>query len=154
MLTLRPANADDEARLLAWRNDPATREASFSTAVIPADRHARWFARKLHDAATALLVIEEDGSPVGQVRLDRVAAASAGISIGLEPEARGRGIGREALRLAVEQAQGLLGVTRITALVKPENTSSLRAFRGAGFRVVRETDEAVELEREAGPSTG
>jgi UDP-2,4-diacetamido-2,4,6-trideoxy-beta-L-altropyranose hydrolase len=145
MVTLRPARADDEERLLTWRNDPSTRAASFTSEVISAADHGRWFARKLRDPACALLIVEEGGRPVGQVRLDRLDPNLVEISIGLAREARGHGLGREALRLAVSEASGLFAVKTIRAMVKPGNDASLRAFNAAGFRIVREDDDAVEL---------
>jgi spore coat polysaccharide biosynthesis protein SpsF len=149
MLTLRPAGPEDEARLLSWRNAPSVRAASFSQDEISVEQHHQWFARKLRDPECALLIVEEVDRPVGQIRLDRIAPDLAELSIALATEARGRGIGREALVLAASQAPRLLGVTNIKALVKSDNEASLRAFRAAGFRVVAESEGAVELRRPA-----
>ena len=156
MLSLRPASPDDEHLILSWRNDASTRAASFSTAEIAPEEHHRWFIRKLLDPHCALLVVEQDGVPVGQVRLDRVAQEVAEISIGLAPEARGRGLGREALRQAVLDAPRLLFVRSLKASVKRENAASLAAFAAAGFHVVAEDDDAVELlyGPQIDPSTG
>jgi RimJ/RimL family protein N-acetyltransferase len=141
---LRPATAADADLLLAWRNDPATRAASFGSEEIPRDAHLRWLARKLEDENCALLVIEIAGAPVGQLRLERD-GDTAEVHIALAPAARGRSIGRHALRTAVAEARSLLGVSRITANVKPENEASLRAFEAAGFRVVTRDAGVVVL---------
>src|SRR5207245_4537328 len=98
---------------------------SYTSDVISDDDHHQWFARKLADPTCALLVVEEAGRPVGQVRLDRIHGELAEISIGLAPDARGRGLGRDALRLAVSEAPQLLGVKSIKAFVKPVNDASL-----------------------------
>lgn len=150
VLALRPAGPEDENRLLNWRNDPSTREASFTQGEVAADEHRAWLARKLRDPGCALLIIEEDGRPLGQVRLDRLTADLADISIGLAPEARGRGLGRSALVLTAAEAPRLLGVATLRALVKHDNEQSLRAFRAAGFVEIGEVDGAVELRRQAG----
>jgi RimJ/RimL family protein N-acetyltransferase len=147
MLTLRRAVPGDEARLLAWRNDPRTRDASFDQEEISSEDHRAWFARKRADSGCAILIIEDDGRPVGQVRLERLQSDLAEVHVGLAPEARGRGLGRAALRLAVRQASELLGVQDLRALVKADNEMSLRAFGAAGFEETGKTDDIVELRR-------
>ena len=145
MPTLRPAVPEDEERLLRWRNEPSTRAASFTRDVISAKEHHRWLTGKLSSPSCALLIIEEQGRAVGQVRLDRVDPATADISIGLASNARGRGLGRDALRLAVAEASRLLGVTAVRAFVKHDNRASLRAFGAAGFSVVGDDGSSFEL---------
>jgi RimJ/RimL family protein N-acetyltransferase len=150
MVTLRRASASDESRLLAWRNDAATRASAFDGEEIPAEVHRAWLRRKLADPACAILIAEEGGGAVGQLRFDRVGPDLAEVDIAVAPEARGRGIAREILGLGLERVENLLGVTRVRALVKPDNQPSLRAFRAAGFQVEREREDAVELERTTG----
>ena len=156
MLILRSATEADEPRLLEWRNESATRAASFTSGEISPQDHRLWFRRKLEDPGCRLLIAEESGRPVGQVRLDRVGADVAEISIGLAPESRGRGLGREALRLAAADAANELGARRLVAHVKPANGPSLTVFRAAGYRVSREDSEMVEflLDIEPDPLTG
>lgn len=141
---LRSATTADADLLLAWRNDPETRAASFSTEEIPREAHLRWLAGKLEDERCALLIIEVAGAPVGQVRLEKE-GDSAEVHIALAPAARGRSIGRQALRSAVAEAPSLLGVSRITANVKADNEASLRAFEAAGFRAVTRDAGLVAL---------
>jgi RimJ/RimL family protein N-acetyltransferase len=143
-LRLRPATIADADLLLAWRNDPETRAASFTSDEISRDTHVRWLERKLADADCALLIVEHGGQPVGQVRLDREGDA-AEIHIALAPAARGRSLGREALRAAVTATPEVLGARRVEARVKEDNVASLRAFEAAGFRVVGRERGVVEL---------
>jgi RimJ/RimL family protein N-acetyltransferase len=149
MVTLRPAAADDEARLLAWRNDPIVRASAFNQNRVSVETHRLWFARKLSDPACAILIAEEDGQPVGEVRLDRVETDLAEVHIAVAPEARGRGIGGEILSLAARDAQRLLGVTCLRALVKRSNEASLRTFRSAGFLDAGDDADTVEFLRSA-----
>ena len=141
---LRPAQPEDEARLLEWRNEPMTRAASLTSDAISAETHAGWFARKIADPGCAIFIVMEGDEPLGQVRLDRLEDDLAEVSIGLAPAARGRGIGREALRHVAGQAQEL-GVATLRALVKPENVASLRAFEAAGYDEFERSDDVVEL---------
>jgi RimJ/RimL family protein N-acetyltransferase len=88
---------------------------------------------------------------VGQVRLDRIDADVAEVDIAVAPEARGRGIGREILIQTARDAELLMGVTRLRALVKRANEASLKAFHAADFREVRDDGNVIELDRVAGP---
>jgi RimJ/RimL family protein N-acetyltransferase len=150
MLALREAQEDDEARLLRWRNESSTREVSLNPEKIPADDHHAWFGRRLSDPDCRLLIIEERGRPIGQVRLDRAARGVAYISISLTEGERGRGLGREALRLACSEAQRGLTVSELRALVRTENRASLRVFEVLDFMPVGERDGVIELAAPAG----
>jgi RimJ/RimL family protein N-acetyltransferase len=137
----------DADLLLSWRNDPATRAASFNSAEISRDTHLCWLGRTLKDENCALLIVEVAGEAIGQVRLDRSHEDrdAAEIHIALDPAARGRSIGRLALRAAVGEAPSRIGARRIQARVKPENEASLRAFAAAGFRQVESDAGVVKL---------
>ena len=147
MVTLRPADLSDEARLLEWRNEPTTRAASLNPREISPEDHRRWLASKLADAHCALFIILADGQPIGQVRLDQLDGELAEVSLGLAPAARGRGAGREALRLAAAEARNRLGVKELAARIKADNEPSLRSFAAAGFNEVRREDDIAELRR-------
>jgi RimJ/RimL family protein N-acetyltransferase len=147
VVSLRLAGADDEDRLLVWRNDPATKAASLTTRDITRDEHRAWFADKSDDPECVILIVEDGGRPVGQVRLERVAIGVAEVSIGLASGERGRGIGREALRQSAGVGASVLGVESFRAYVRADNEASLRAFRAAGFLVRGQRDDVVELER-------
>jgi RimJ/RimL family protein N-acetyltransferase len=146
-LSLRPATTDDSERLLAWRNDSQTRAMAVVQAAVERATHARWLAARLGDADTLLTIVEEDGEPVGTVRLDRHGRDEAELSLTIAPEARGRGLARPAIELGAEHAQHQWGVARVTARIRPENTASLRAFAAAGFATVRERDDLIEVVR-------
>ncbi len=63
--------------------------------------------------------------------------------IGLAPDARGRGLGRAALDLAVHEADADVLVARVLA----DNERSLRAFAAAGFVERARDGREVVLER-------
>jgi UDP-2,4-diacetamido-2,4,6-trideoxy-beta-L-altropyranose hydrolase len=144
-VALRRAASSDEARLLEWRNDPRTREQAFQSHPIPPSEHRRWFADKQSDPLCVILIVEADGRPVGQVRLERVDDRTAEVHIGLAPDAQGQGVGRMALRMAITQAPGLLDVPTLLARIKPDNRTSLNAFRAAGFVDQGITSGALQL---------
>ena len=147
-LRLRPATREDSPRLLAWRNDPVTREAAFNQEPVSEGTHAAWLERKLGDPRVALLIAEEDERPVGQVRLEAGEEREAEIHVALAPEARGRGLAAVAIAAAAREARGRLGAGTLLARVKDENEPSLRAFRTAGFVPAGQGEGFVELRLE------
>jgi len=133
-LSLRPASEDDAALLREWRNDPETRAASRNTTEVGIEEHAAWLTAVLADPAHLLLICELGGEPAGQIRFDRLGERSYEISISLAPAARGQGLSPSFISLAVEQLRKSHRDAKVEAHVREKNTSSLAAFRRAGFR--------------------
>ncbi len=57
-----------------------------------------------------------------------------GILIG-SPEKLGKGIGRQAIALAIVEAQQILGITQVRLTVRKTNERAIRAYRSVGFEV-------------------
>jgi RimJ/RimL family protein N-acetyltransferase len=136
VLALREATLADAALLRGWRNDPTTREASRHTAEVSEQEHAEWLERVLDDPNRLLLVAEEAGRPVGQLRLDREDDRWE-ISVSLDEQARGRGLGTALIDAGVEQLAGR-GGKFVEAWVRTGNEVSVRSFRRAGFEAAPE----------------
>jgi RimJ/RimL family protein N-acetyltransferase len=80
-----------------------------------------------------MIALDEQDAPVGQVRLDATAVPGTFVvSLILAPEARGRRFASAVLH-AVEPAARAHGATRLTALIRPGNDASVRAFKAAGY---------------------
>jgi predicted dehydrogenase/RimJ/RimL family protein N-acetyltransferase len=133
-LVLRAAQREDADELLRWRNDPATRSASFNSKEISRAEHIAWLERSLADPARRLLVAISDGVAIGQVRLDRVQDATVELHVALAPEARSHGIAPHLLVLAAREHASALKATRVVARVRADNEPSKRSFSKAGFR--------------------
>jgi len=144
-LELRDALPSDRERLLEWANDPATRAASFSSALIGPEEHASWFESSLANAQRRLFIACCAGMEVGVVRIDRD-GRTAEVSLQVAPVHRGRGLAR-AMLAALDRRANELGVRRWTARVKPANLASLRAFEAAGYRRLESAGGVVQLER-------
>jgi spore coat polysaccharide biosynthesis predicted glycosyltransferase SpsG/GNAT superfamily N-acetyltransferase len=105
-LVARPATLADSRRLWQWRNDPATRAGSRSSAEVGWDDHLRWFTASLGRTDRILLVVEDPAGPVGTVRWDLVHEPEGGqgsnhdweVSITVAPERRGQNLARPLLR--------------------------------------------------------
>jgi len=131
-VTLRPAAAADCHRIWLWRNDEATRLASVDSALISFETHERWFQDSLQRPNRKIFIVLANGQEAGVARLD-VTGVCGTVSIHLAPESRGRGVGPSALAALEGIAFGPLGLTRMEAEVKADNSASLSAFRRAGF---------------------
>jgi UDP-2,4-diacetamido-2,4,6-trideoxy-beta-L-altropyranose hydrolase len=139
-MILRAAGLADRDRLLAWRNDPLTRQFSFEQHEVDPEEHRLWFESRLASPNCQLWIAEVDRRPVGQVRIDSEDGRGV-VSLAIAPDARGEGHATEALRMAVELAPRF-GIGRLEAVVKPGNEASLHVFARAGF-VEREADETA-----------
>jgi RimJ/RimL family protein N-acetyltransferase len=149
-LHARAATADDEALLLQWANDAATRAASFSSRPIAPEEHHRWLAARLADPDRhrLMMLCTAAGLPVGQVRFDHLQAKQWRINYAIEPDLRGRGLASRALQvaadaLAVETAQNL----ELLGEVKADNPASRRAFDRLGFQASHAPDRHLVYSR-------
>ena len=132
---LRPASAADCCFVHAIHDQPAVRARSVSQDPIAYADHERWYAARLDDPSYAIFVAEYAGEAVGVVRLAE-GRDETEISIALDGDATGKGLGRMRFRLAVEAAQGRR--SPVSAYIRPDNVASRRAFEGAGFVVESE----------------
>jgi N-acylneuraminate cytidylyltransferase len=145
-IVLRPAAPDDWARLLAWRNDPATRAASKRTEPVAHDAHIAWLTAALANRHIRLMIASDPGRDVvvGTCRLDLTGEREAEVSITIDPLQRGRGYATAMLRTMIDLATD---IDMFKAEIKADNVASMRAFAAAGFAPVSERDGLVSLER-------
>lgn len=138
-LWLRRACADDIQRLWEWANEPTTRAASFSSAPIPWQTHVAWFAARRADPDCALSIgVDAVDQPIGQWRVDRIRGEGV-VSVGLAPNARGRGLGTALIRAGTLAAAYDLALRRCHAYIRPDNAASVAAFTKAGYREIAPT---------------
>lgn len=133
-LTIRRARFDDAAMIHTWRNDPTTRAMSINTSEIAYDDHVRWLAGIL-EAEKHLLFIAVVGSlPVGVVRFDLLDDGTWEISLYMDPELHGLGLGRQMLLAGEAAVAGLISeVVNFSARIVPGNEVSTRMFVRAGY---------------------
>lgn len=133
-LHLRPANGEDGRMLHRWRNHPAVRAVSDSKDPIDIADHLAWLQRVLVASDRWLYVAEVGRLPVGSIRFDRLAADRVEVSLYLDPELQGLGLGRRLL-LGGEQAmrEHLGRDFTVDASVLAENTASRHLFEVCGY---------------------
>jgi UDP-2,4-diacetamido-2,4,6-trideoxy-beta-L-altropyranose hydrolase len=133
-LAVRRAEISDTALMFNWRNDPRTRVVSRNTEQIDPQSHASWVDRTLADPNRCLLIGSIGGLGVGVVRFDRLNDDETEVSLYLDPELHGLGLGASLLS-AGEGFLATLGghVFRIIASVREENLASQRLFESCGY---------------------
>ncbi len=127
-VSLREAAAGDCERVYGYNAAPEVRALSRDPRPIAYADHCAWYAARSLPGALPMWIVEDDGEPVGVIRIQRDGAGRALLSIALGAAARGRGIGRKAIRLATD-AWG----APLHAEVLPSNAASLACFRSCGF---------------------
>ena len=145
-IALRAATLDDWARLLEWRNDPATRAASKRSDPVARDEHIEWLTAALSNPRISLMIASDPARDVvvGTCRLDRSRGREAEVSITIDPRQRGRGYATRLVAAAIAEASD---VDVLTAEIKVGNAASMRAFAANGFTPVGERDGLMYLER-------
>jgi spore coat polysaccharide biosynthesis predicted glycosyltransferase SpsG/RimJ/RimL family protein N-acetyltransferase len=134
----RPATRADAGVLLAWRNEPRVHEMSRSSEPVGIEGHEDWLDSVLADPDRTLLIAEHAGIPVATARFDRD-GRRAEISITVDPDARGRGLGGQVVAEATElQLAARPGLEAVVAEVQRRNLPSLRAFERAGYAPIAE----------------
>lgn len=136
-LVLRPAFEADGELLRAWRNDPDAVANSVNPSTVGEDEHTAWLRNLLDDPAHRLWIGQLGDELIGQVRID-VRAATAEVSIVVDPKSRGRGHGGRLLQALMDVLAGDFQVEHLVARARPTNTASLRVFSRAGFAVTGE----------------
>ncbi len=133
-LAVLPATMDDAHMIHSWRNDVRTRSVSRDSKEIGLDQHLVWFANSLQNAQRHIWVGSIGAIPVGVVRFDQLAAASFEVSIFLNPELPGLGLGVPLLA-AGEAALSELhqGHLEIHADTLSTNSASQAIFARQGY---------------------
>jgi phosphinothricin acetyltransferase len=128
--------ASDASQVLAiYQDGLAGGNASFETA---APDWSRWDATHLHDHRH--VYVDDSGQVLGWVALAPVSGRSvyagvAEVSIYVDAEARGRGVGAALLGAVIDSSEAA-GIWTLQTGIFPENVASLALHQRAGFRVV------------------
>lgn len=143
---LRPADAGDVDRLVAWHGDPEVARYWDGETFTREEMEAR-LARPEVEA----WIVEEDGEPVGYLQVhpgaastvgdaagaqpvDRAAVGgSGGLDMFLIPSARGRGLGPDAGRAMARHLLDERGRERVKVDPYAWNETAVRAWERAGF---------------------
>ena len=145
---LVPWEERHDAATVRWLNDPAIRASFGITSTVTLEGHRAW--RLAHPGVIAW-AIEADGTHCGNLVLDvnrRHRSAYLQIYIG-EAAFQGRGLGRQAMALALDAAFGPHGLHRVWLHTRADNPRAIALYRGLGFR-----EEGIERESILLPGAG
>lgn len=135
---LRRATVDDADKAWPWRNHARTRQYSANRDFVPLDEHRAWWQRSVSDACRVLLIGSRGGLDIGVLRYDIGGEGEAVVSVYLDPELHGQGLGVALLKAGSKwMMQHYPRVPELRANIVPENEASRRAFEAAGFRFLR-----------------
>jgi UDP-2,4-diacetamido-2,4,6-trideoxy-beta-L-altropyranose hydrolase len=135
--TLRPVTQNDREILFQWANDPFIRTVSFEQKTITWHEHCQWLSTvTANQNHFCFIAITTDGQPMGQVRFTLCEGCMdmAIISVCIDRNYRGIGLGSRLIRIACKQVLAKGTVTKVRAQIKRDNIFSLRAFALAGFK--------------------
>ncbi len=138
---------EDDARLIMmWRNDPDTLRQSFhQTSKVWEDFYSEFIRDYFIHPSLPPLFILLDGNRVGFILFKEIYhpfRKQSDISINIDPQQRGRGIGAQALK-KVRAWIECRGVDDIIAEMKVDNEASKKAFERAGFEFVKTGEHFV-----------
>jgi RimJ/RimL family protein N-acetyltransferase len=135
---LTPLEESDLPLLFTWINDRDLVLLSSAFSPVSAADHRRWFDDIRRRPDTYIFAIRRQGHapPIGTCQLHHVngvhRSAELQIRIG-DRDARGLGLGTEAIRLLVQFGFKELRLHRISLHVLVSNTVAQRAYEKAGF---------------------
>lgn len=133
MISLRKVMMSDMLSLLRWKNDPVTRRNAIVTGdMIGLEEHIRWLKGTLADPRVEFYIICQD-QPCGDLRFD--VKEEIEVSIRLDPEYRGRGIGTHAVKMGCAMVQPKHKKNMVARIVDG-NIASMNVFIHNGFKFV------------------
>lgn len=134
---LVPLSLEHADAMLRWMADPEVRLGVGVRAEPSLERTRQWISQALAPGSgTHPFAILSGDVHVGNVVLDRVDPylGTARLSVYLgERVHRGRGLGRAAVRLALEHAFGPLRLYKVWLTVHAENEAARRVYTALGF---------------------
>lgn len=125
-LFLREADRNDAQIILEWRNDPFTRNNSFTKERIDFDTHLKWYMRKLADENCFMYILMDKTEKIGQIRIDKVNDIGE-ISYIIAPDKRGMGYGKKIIELSERIVSN--NIKALTGLVENTNEASKKCFQ-------------------------
>jgi RimJ/RimL family protein N-acetyltransferase len=137
-IQLGPVEESDLSTLFRWINDRNLVLSSARYRPVHFSDHLAWWRAVSADQSTVLFAIRlrEDARLVGTCQLHwiDVASGSAELQIRIgEPDARGRGLGVEAVDLLLVHAFADLGLHRVALHVLASNAPALALYERSGF---------------------
>lgn len=137
MLTFRFATREDVDLYFNWTNEAEVRNNSYNSSPVEYPDHVSWFNKRIDAPDCSLyLFLNEEGVPVGQVRIEKDPTGDGRrsvISISTDKQFRGMGHGTEMLQLASDDFLSVNPGYTIVAYIFEVNKASVKSFKNAGY---------------------
>jgi len=138
---LRPFEERDFEALAGIRRDGGLQSLLLSVPSPEGDGAIReWLSRRQSEPGGSFRVIEKKstGEPLGYVQVSQVHRKNRYGYLGIVicENTRGLGIGHASLRLLLMHAKQDLGLVKLMAEIRKDNTASVRLHLSLGFRIV------------------
>lgn len=136
-LYLSPMNIEDAPTYVKWLNDKTVSEnLGLDMKVITLEGEREWLKKKQSDYTFSIVLKENDEliGNCGFTEIDLIHRnATLGIFIG-EEENRGKGYGKEAIKLLLEYGFNNLNLNNIMLSVYDFNKRAIKIYEGLGFK--------------------
>jgi RimJ/RimL family protein N-acetyltransferase len=134
----RPLDLEDEPQLRKWINDPVNRQYLLHRGPLNSLREREFIESQGKSASDYVFgVVARQGERlIGTVGLHRIDAVNRSATLGLQigdNASKGRGYGREAVRLALKYAFEELNLNRVELSVFADNWRAIRTYQKVGF---------------------
>jgi RimJ/RimL family protein N-acetyltransferase len=147
-LVLRAAQKEDIQLTYEWANHPETRAYSFSKDFINFESHTAWFTSKITDSNCKYLLLENNGFPLGSIRVD-IKEEEGTISYLIAPGLKGKGYGKKIVqKLLGYLKKEKIALKKVVGWVQEDNISSIKIFEKTGFEKVQQEDGTLKFEIE------
>lgn len=137
-IKLRQANLLDAKSLFDLRNHPSVRQQSNNVAEMDIDEHQRWFDAVMLSHSRKILIAEQGGKFVGMVRFDCL-DDSCRMSWAIMPGIQGQGLGKQMLKMAIEQMKE----RTLSAEIKHNNFASIKIAEYVGMKLIKQTQDIL-----------
>lgn len=141
-ISLRPISYDDTNLIVRWRNNPAVRRNLLSQDLITCESHLDYYKKQILTKLNVQFIILCEESitnsitPIGTVLLKNIDAKNHNCELGIfigEQEYRGKGYGKQALRLLLEYGFTQLHMHKIYLKVLSDNLTAIQLYQKIGF---------------------
>ncbi|MBQ9991329.1 MAG: GNAT family N-acetyltransferase [Lachnospiraceae bacterium] len=148
---LRPITREDTQYIIDWRNSESVRPYFIYQKPFTREGHLKWLEEMINSGKgyQFIICLKENDHPVGSTYLrdydPRYRKAEYGVFIGSE-EHKGRGIGRESLKLTLKFAFETLKLHKVFARAFSDNMASINSFLQGGFEQEAYLKDEVRVE--------
>lgn len=135
-VVLRPVVISDAELLMELNNDPEIAKYVVGTpCVVTLTEQMQWMERIASERNVKRFVVEYSGLAIGTIIISEInyPNLTANLNIKLLKSARGKGIGKQSVKLALQYCFDCLEMSCITAHVLEYNKASLALFESCGF---------------------